>query len=113
MTIQRAAKTSMGVRTSIDDHTMNPSSNFLNENMIVPNISPYSILSEKEMENTLTNRVNHRSSEVNRKGDGRSSSAISMRDITPEIAAQVVKNYLLPMFDSDSKQVWFHIFNSK
>lgn len=36
--------------------------------------------------------------------NGRSNSVVSMRDITPEIAAQVVKNYLLPMFDSDGKK---------
>ncbi|CAI2380348.1 unnamed protein product [Moneuplotes crassus] len=33
--------------------------------------------------------------------EDRSSSAISIRDITPEMAAQVVKNYLLPMFDGN------------
>ena len=37
---------------------------------------------------------------INSPGD-RSSSVISMRDITPEMAAQVVKNYLLPMFDGN------------
>lgn len=36
--------------------------------------------------------------------NNRSSSVVSMRDITPEVAAQVVKNYLLPMFDSDNKK---------
>jgi hypothetical protein len=31
-------------------------------------------------------------------------SQISIEDITPEVAAHVVKNYLLPMFESDIKK---------
>jgi hypothetical protein len=39
--------------------------------------------------------------------DSRSKSVLDIRDITPELAAQVVKNYLLPMFDGDRRKVSF------
>lgn len=35
---------------------------------------------------------------------GNGGNTINLDDITPEIAAFVVKNYLLPMFESDFKK---------
>ena len=100
----------MGFRSSTDERTMNPSLNFNSEVIGVQNLMPYSAVSEKEIENTLSYNPNRKSFDAKRKGE-RSNSVISMRDITPEIAAQVVKNYLLPMFDSDSKQVFSTLFH--
>jgi hypothetical protein len=44
--------------------------------------------------------TNHQSSAHSQK----KVSSLSLDDITPEIAAHVVRNYLLPMFESDVKK---------
>ncbi|CAI2382899.1 unnamed protein product [Moneuplotes crassus] len=91
--VQRAAKTSIGIHP--------------NGRTRAKQVSPY--IPSKRRNGSVkvpergTKRTGRRAQRVTEvpSQEVRSSSVISMRDITPEIAAQVVKNYLLPMFDGN------------
>ena len=101
--IQRAAHTSIGFQsTKANRHNLAGQSERSNTSSI-PQISPYSVVNQtyNVNQNSIQNQSDGAKSREN--NNHRSSSVISMRDITPEVAAKVVKNYLLPMFDSDSK----------